>query len=109
MRHYDRRGRLFGIELILLGEAHPDRFRLKERQELALVGEVGTGGIAEGIAAAAIGLAQHLLDVARFLAGKTEFGTDALMDEFVHYFGRLHRETVEIEVILIAVLREPSA
>ena|SRR6266436_6283804 len=47
------------------------RDRAEQRQELLLVAEIGTGGIAEGIAAAAIALVEHGVEVPRLLAGKT--------------------------------------
>jgi hypothetical protein len=54
MRHDDGRGRLLGVDLVLLGERDADLLGVQEREERALVGEIGAGGIAEGVAVAAI-------------------------------------------------------
>ena len=67
------------------------------------------GRIAERIAAAAIALRQHLLHVAGVLGGEAEFGADALVDVFGHRLGHLDRQPVQIEIVLVAVVREPVA
>ncbi len=82
---------------------------LQQRQQLLLVGEVGAGGIAEGIAAAAIALRKHRVVVARLLGGEAQFAADALVDVFGEGLGHLDREAVQIEVILVAVVGEPFA
>src|SRR5947209_7701540 len=61
----DGRGGLLGVELVFLTEADADLLGVQQLQELLLVGEVRAGRIAEGIAAAAIALRQHLVMVAR--------------------------------------------
>src|SRR6185437_15427076 len=73
MRHDDRRGRLLGIELVLLGE-----------HDAVLVAAIGAGRIAEGIAAAAIALVEHGVEIARLLAGEAELAADALVQVFRH-------------------------
>ena len=100
---------MLGVELVLVGERDADLLGVQERQDLALVGEVRAGGIAEGIAAAAIALLQQRLDVARLVGGEAQLGADALVGLFGHRLRHLHRKPVEIEIILIAVLAEPFA
>src|SRR5262249_32224758 len=73
------------------------------------VGEVGAGGVAEGVAAAAIALLEHRLGVARLLGGKAQFAADALVDVFGQRLGHLDREAVLVEGILVAVLGETFA
>src|ERR1700730_10793357 len=68
----DRRGRLLGVELVFLGERQANLLGVEQRQQLALVGEGGTSGIAEGVAAAAIALLQQRLDVARLVGDETQ-------------------------------------
>jgi hypothetical protein len=41
---------LFGPELVFVAELDADLLGVEEFQELALVGEVGAGGVAEGVA-----------------------------------------------------------
>ena len=52
----DRRGRLLGVELVFLGQRDADLVGAQQVEQLPLVGEVGTGRVAERIAAAAIAL-----------------------------------------------------
>src|SRR6185437_13077722 len=109
MRHDDRRGRLLRIELVLLGEHDADLVGAQQREKLFLVAEIGAGRIAEGIAAAAIALVEHGVEIARLLAGEAELAADALVQVFRHRLGHLDRKPVKIEVVLIAVLGEPFA
>ena len=87
----------------------PMRSASSKRQELRLVFELRAGRIAEGIARAAIALGEHLLHVAVILGGETQLGADALMGIFRHRLGHLHRQAVQIEIILVAVVLEPFA
>src|ERR1051325_9901694 len=75
----DRRGRLFGIELVLIAERDPDLVGAQQLQNGPLIGEVRAGRVAEGIAAAAITLVQHLVMVTRLLGGKAQFAANALV------------------------------
>src|SRR5688500_6420347 len=79
MKHDDRRRRLLGIELILLGQRDTDAVRLEQAEELLLVGEIGARGIAEGVAAAAVALVQHLVHRAGVLGGEAELAADAFV------------------------------
>ena len=65
--------------------------------------------IAERIARAAIALRQHLLHVAVVLAGEAQFGTDALVHVLRHRLRHLHRQAVQVEIVLVAVVLEPGA
>src|SRR5438270_856712 len=105
----DGGGRLLGIELVFLAEADADLLGMQQLQQLLLVGEVRAGRVAEGIAAAAIALRQHLVVVARLFGGEAQFAADALVRVFGEGLGHLDREAVQIEVILIAVVGEPLA
>src|SRR5216683_8281313 len=78
VRRHDRRGRLLGGELVLLAEGDADLVGAQQRQQLLLVAEIGTGGVAEGIAAAAIALVEHGVEIARLLGGEAELAADAL-------------------------------
>src|ERR1043166_5342375 len=73
---HDGAGRLLRPELVLL--AHHDAAALgaQEREQAVLVREVGAGGIAEGIARAAIALLQELRHLAGVLVGEAELGAD---------------------------------
>ena len=62
---YDRRGRLLRVELKALAEGEPDAIGAEQVEDLFLVLQVRTGGIAEGIARAAIALLQKPVAVAR--------------------------------------------
>src|SRR5262245_42580199 len=76
MRHDDRRGRLLGVELVLLAQGDADLLRPQQLQQLPLVAEIGAGRVAEGVAAAAIALVQHGVEVARLLGGEAELAAD---------------------------------
>src|SRR5260221_13283452 len=107
VRDDDRRGRLLRVELVLLAEGDAHLVGAQQRKQLFLVAEIGTGGIAEGIAAAAIALVEHSVEIARLLGGEAELAADALVEIFGHRLGHLDREAVKIKVVLVAVLREP--
>ena len=57
----DRGGRLLGVELVLVGQLDADPRGVEQREQLALVGEVGAGGVAEGVARAAVALLEQLV------------------------------------------------
>src|SRR3546814_13732562 len=71
---HDRRRALFRMELVLVAELHPDLAGIEEAEKLVLVLQVRAGGIAEGVAAAAVALLEHLLHVAIVLGGEAELG-----------------------------------
>src|SRR5579883_1964392 len=52
----DGRGRLLGVELVFVGHLDADAAGAEQVEEARLVGEVGAGGVAEGVARAAIAL-----------------------------------------------------
>ena len=92
-------GTLFGLEVVALGEADADvLLGLEELKDLGLVFEVGAGGVAEGVARAAVLLVEEVFDVGGV------FGVDSKVDAhlFVHVFGEgfggFDGETVEVEV-----------
>jgi len=65
-------GALFGFEEVALGEVDADVFfGLEEAEDLGLIFEVGAGGVAEGVAGAAILLMEEVADAGRV------FGCDA--------------------------------
>ena len=55
----DGGGRLLRVELVFFGEGDADLIGVEQRQELLLVGEVGAGGVAEGVAAVALARQPH--------------------------------------------------
>jgi hypothetical protein len=44
MGHDDGRGRLLGVELVLVGERDADLLGVEQREQRALVGEIGQAG-----------------------------------------------------------------
>src|SRR3954451_1643069 len=54
--HDDRVGRLLGNQLERLRQRHADPLRMQQLDHLGAVLEVGTGGIAEGVARPAVAL-----------------------------------------------------
>src|SRR3546814_16080070 len=97
---HDRRRALFRMELVLVAELHPDLAGIEEAEKLVLVLQVRAGGIAEGVAAAAVALLEHLLHVAIVLGGEAELGAAPLVHVFGHGLGHLRRHAVKIKRIL---------
>lgn len=65
-------GALLRLKVEALGEMHADVFfGLEEAEDLGLIFEVGAGGVAEGVAGAAILLMEEVADAGRV------FGCDA--------------------------------
>ena len=78
------------MQLVLVGHVHPDAPGIQQVQQDALVSQVGTGGIAKGIAAAAIALLQHLAHVAGILMAEAQLAPDATVDIFRQRLSHLH-------------------
>ena len=65
-------------------------------EEDALVFEVRAGGVAEGVAAAAIGAAEELFDDFGVVFGEAALATDALVHHFGEGFGGFDGEAVKV-------------
>src|SRR3546814_6179897 len=76
MMQHDRRGRLLRVELVLVGQHDADLRRLEQAQELLLVPQLRAGRVAEGVARAAIALAEHGIEVAGVLVAEAELAPD---------------------------------
>src|SRR5690348_13320181 len=109
MMHDNGGGGLLGVELVFFRERDADVVGAQQCQELALVGEVGAGGVAKGVAAAAIALLQDRFGVAGLVGGEAQFAADALVDVFGEGLGHLDRKAVQVKVVLVAVVGEPFA
>src|SRR5439155_11437940 len=71
VRH-QRARRLFGDELVLVGEGDADAGGVEQFEELCLILEAGAGGVAEAVAAALVALHEEVLDGRRVGAGDGE-------------------------------------
>ena len=92
-----------------VGQGDADALGAEQAHQGFLVFEFRAGWVAEGIAAAAVVLLQHLFHVAVVFGGEAEFGADAFVAVFGHRLGHFDREAVEVEVVLVAVFLEPDA
>src|SRR3546814_19120296 len=71
--------------------------------------QLRAGRVAEGVARAAIALAEHGIEVAGVLVAEAELAPDPLVDILGQRLGHLDAEAVQVEVVLIAVILEPRA
>src|SRR3546814_17451147 len=97
MMQHDRRGRLLRVELVLVGQHDADLRRLEQAQELLLVLQLRAGRVAEGVARAAIALAEHGIEVAGVLVAEAELAPDPLVDILGQRLGHLDAEAVQVE------------
>src|SRR3546814_20100471 len=86
-----------------------DLRRLEQAQELLLVLQLRAGRVAEGVARAAIALAEHGIEVAGVLVAEAETAPDPLVDILGQRPGHLDAEAVQVEGVLIADILEPRA
>src|SRR5215216_6891086 len=77
-------GGLFGVELVAVGEADADGGGVEEAGDVGVLGEVGAGGVAPGVAFTLVG-------------GEVEGGAEALVAIFGEAFGGLDAESVAEE------------
>src|SRR3546814_10362172 len=80
MMQHVRRGRLLRVELVLVGQHDADLRRLEQAQELLLVLQLRAGRVAEGVARAAIALAEHGIEVAGVLVAEAAPAPAPLVD-----------------------------
>lgn len=99
----DGAGGLLGVDLEVFGESAADAFGLEEAEEFFLVGHVGAGGVAEGVARALVVLGKEFAHVGGVFVGDVEFLADAFVPEFGECFGGLDGEAVEVEVLGVLV------
>src|SRR5215203_7213008 len=98
--------RLFWVQLQLLRKDDADPPRAKQIDKLRPVFEIGTGGIAEGITGASVGLvADHVVDWA-IVTSETEVRANPRVPHLRQGLGQLHAQPVQLQVVPIGVLFE---
>src|SRR5262249_54916004 len=86
VRHDQGGGGLLGVKLVAVGDADADGGGVEEAGDEEVVGEVGAGGVAPGVAFALVG-------------GEVEGGAEALVGVFGEAFGGLDGEAVAEEAL----------
>src|SRR5215217_7116998 len=98
--------RLFWMQLQLLRKDDADPLRAKQIDKLRPVFQIGTGGIAEGVAGASVGLVpDHVVDWA-IVTSETEVRANPRVPHFRQGLGQLHAQPVQLQVVPIGVLFE---
>ena len=95
--------RLLGDEHVVFGEGDADFLGMQKLDDQGAVFEVGAGGVAEGVARAAVALVEEVGDFVGIFAGMTELLADALVPEFGQGLGGFDAETVKIQILLVFV------
>ena len=106
MGHDDRARGLLGFELELLGQHHADPLDLEEVDELLLVLEVRTRGVAPRVPRAAVLLAEESRERRSVFGGESPLLADTPVPQLGEGFGHLDREAVAEQVLLVPVLGE---
>src|ERR1700722_12677794 len=102
-------GRLLGMELKSFAHLHPDPRTVEELVHLGVVLQLGAGGISPRVAATAVLLAEQAGERGTVFMRKTPLFADAVVPVLHQRFGHLSPETVQEQVVGVAILRiEPS-
>lgn len=99
----DGAGGLLGVDLPIFGEVAADAGGVEQREEFFLVLQVGAGGVAEGVARAAVFLGEEAFDFGAVICGDAQFLSHALVPELGEGFGGFDGEAVEVEIVGVVV------
>ena len=94
MVHDDGGGRLLRFQLPIFSQVDANLLRLQQREELALIFQVGTRGISEGIARATVFLMEQIGDARRIVAGYAQFFSHLFVQQFGERLGSFDAEAV---------------
>src|SRR5205085_4678089 len=91
MVHYERRSRLLRLKLKAGSQANADvLFRFEQREQLALVFQVGAGRIAERVARATIFLVEEIADAGSVVNRNAQLFADTFVHQLRQRFGGFH-------------------
>src|SRR5205823_12530130 len=99
----DRRRRLLGIELKLLGHFDVYSGRIEQLEYFRLVFEVWTGRIAKAVARALISLVKEFHKFCGIRTSDAELFADSFVPHFGQGLGRFYRQTVKDKIVGIVV------
>src|SRR4051794_31470127 len=97
---------LLGLVLVarLLRAVEPDAAAVEQLEHTDVVLEIGTGGIAPRVAAAAVLLAEEPGERGAVLIGEAPLLTDTAMPVLRQRLRHLHTEAVQVEILLVPII-----